>query len=75
MVKWWPIKNEINTLFDQALPYFQKAESLDANDMNTLIALNEIYARKEDETLSPEFKKRLDTVKAGGKNAKSYFKQ
>lgn len=73
--KYDAIKNEINTLFDQALPYFQKAESLDANDMNTLIALNEIYARKEDETLSPEFKKRLDTVKAGGKNAKSYFKQ
>ncbi|MBL7805817.1 MAG: hypothetical protein JNL02_18885 [Saprospiraceae bacterium] len=72
--KYDAIKNEINTLFDQALPYFQKAESLDANDLNTLIALNEIYARKEDETLSPEFKKRLDTVKGGGKNTKSYFK-
>lgn len=73
--KYDAIKKDINTLFDLALPYFQKAESLDANDMNTLIALNEIYARKEDETLSPEFKKRLDTVKGGGKNAKSYFKQ
>ena len=60
--------------FDQALPHFQKAESLDANDVNTLIALNEIYARKEDE-LSLEFKKRLELVKGGGKNAGSYFKK
>ena len=67
------MKDEVMALFDQALPYFQKAESLDPNDMNTLIALNEIYARKEDE-LSTEFKKRLDTVKEGGKNATSHFK-
>lgn len=67
------MRDEIMALFDQALPYFQKAESLDANDLNTLIALNEIYARKEDE-LSLEFKKRLDTVRGGGKNASSYFK-
>ncbi len=66
------MRDEVMALFDQALPYFQKAESLDANDLNTLIALNEIYARKEDE-LSLEFKKRLDTVREGGKNASSYF--
>lgn len=67
------LKDEIMGLFDQALPYFQKAESLDPNDTNTLIALNEIYARKEDE-LSLEFKKRLDTVRSGGKNPSSHFK-
>ncbi|MBV6441388.1 MAG: hypothetical protein DYG98_03275 [Haliscomenobacteraceae bacterium CHB4] len=67
------MKDEVMGLFDQALPYFQKAESLDPNDLNTLIALNEIYARKEDE-LSLEFKKRLDTVRGGGKNAASHFK-
>jgi len=67
------MKDEVMGLFDQALPYFQKAESLDANDLNTLIALNEIYARKEDE-LSLEFKKRLDLVRGGGKNANSHFK-
>ena len=60
-------------LFEQALPYFQKAESLDANDLNTLIALNEIYPHKEDE-LSLEFKTRLDLVRGGGKNADSHFK-
>lgn len=67
-------RDEVMSLFDQSLPYFQKAESLDPNDMNTLIALNEIYARKEDE-LSLEFKKRLETVRNGGKNASSYFKK
>lgn len=66
-------QDEIMGLFDQALPYFQKAESINPNDLNTLIALNEIYARKEDE-LSLEFKKRLDTVRSGGKNATSHFK-
>src|SRR5262249_18183745 len=69
------MKNEVMGLFDQALPYFQKAESVDHNDMNTLIALNEIYARKDDEVVSPEIKKRLDTVKGGGKNTSSYFKK
>jgi len=66
-------KDEVMGLFEQALPHFQKAESLDPNDLNTLIALNEIYARKEDE-LSLEFKKRLETVRGGGKNATSHFK-
>lgn len=68
------LKNEIMGLFDQALPFFQKAESLNPNDINTLIALTEIYARKEDD-LSLTFKKRLDLVKSGSKNTESHFKQ
>lgn len=64
---------EVMTLFDQALPSFQKAESLDANDLNTLTALAEIYTRKED-TLAAEFQKRLNRVKNGGKNTASYFR-
>jgi hypothetical protein len=59
--------------FDKALPYFKKAESINANDQNTLIALKEIYAKKNEMTLSKEFKTRLDTIQGGGKNAKSYF--
>lgn len=74
MKKYKTLKDEIMVMFDQALPHFQKAESLDPNDNNTLVALSEIYARKEDEQLTAEFKKRLDTVKGGGKNASSYFK-
>ncbi|MFN4256900.1 MAG: hypothetical protein ACK4Q5_18005, partial [Saprospiraceae bacterium] len=68
------MKKEVDMLFDQALPFFQKAEGFDANDMNTLIALKEIYTRREDD-LALEFKKRLDNVQAGNKNATSYFKQ
>ncbi len=68
------LRDEVMLLFDQSLPYFQKAEGINPNDINTLIALNEIYARKEEETLSAEFKKRLEVVKGGGKNAASYFK-
>ncbi len=67
------LNDQMLALFDQALPHFQKAESLDPNDLNTLLALNEIYARKEDE-LSLEFKKRLEVVKGGGKNATPHFK-
>ncbi len=59
--------------FDKALPYFKKAESINPNDQNTLIALKEIYAKKNDMNLSKEFKARLETVQGGGKNAKSYF--
>jgi thioredoxin-like negative regulator of GroEL len=74
MKKYETMKNEISLVFDSALPYFQKAEALDANDTNTLIALKEIYTRKEDD-LALEFKKRLDVVQAGGKNTGSHFKQ
>ncbi len=67
-------KKEIMELFDKALPYFQKAETLDANDVNTLIALKEIYARKED-PLYTEFKTRLENAQsADKKNKASYFK-
>jgi tetratricopeptide (TPR) repeat protein len=72
--KYTAIKNEIMGLFDQALPYFKKSESIDPNDINTLIALSEIFARKEDEETLLAIKKRRDIVKAGGKNQTSYFK-
>ena len=59
--------------FDKALPYFKKAESINPNDQNTLIALKEIFAKKNDMKMSGEFKARLETIQSGGKNAKSYF--
>jgi hypothetical protein len=72
--KYETLKNEIAAEFDSALPYFQKAESMNPNDSNTLIALKEIYTRKEDD-LALEFKKRLDLLQSGGKNADSHFKK
>ncbi len=71
--KYETLKNEVMALFDQSLPHFQKAESLNPNDMNTLIALSEIYARKDEAELAGEFKKRMEVVKGGGKNEAPYF--
>lgn len=68
------LKAEMLVDVDEALKYFQKAESIDPNDMNILAALVQAYGRKEDDALYLEFKKRLDLVKKGGKNAASYFK-
>jgi hypothetical protein len=68
-------EKEMVAEFDKALPFFQKAEALNPNDKNTLIALKEIFAKKNDLTLSKEFKTRYETVENGGKNESSYFKQ
>lgn len=65
---------EMMAAFDQALPHLQKAESLAASDLNSLIALSEIYARKND-PLANEFKNRIEIVKRGGAVPASYFKR
>ena len=62
-VKYDALNGEITSLFNQALPYFEKAIALDANDRNTLIALKEIYARKNDYAKSKEYGARLDALK------------
>ena len=73
--KYNELNDEILVVFDQALPYFQTAESKAPNDINTLIALKEIFARKSQLDLSNEFKTRLETVQDGGTNESSFFKQ
>lgn len=55
-------KLEMEKLFDQALPYFIEAESMDPNDKNTVIALKEIYARKGDINKSNEYKEKLESM-------------
>ena len=56
------LNTEINELFEQALPYFEKAESMDPNDRNTLIALKEIYARQNDFEKSNVYRDRLESM-------------
>lgn len=73
--KYNELKDKVMALFESALPHFRKAESLDPNDQNTLIALSEIFARQDDFTLVKEFKGRLEVVRGGGKNQSSYFKE
>ncbi len=65
---------ESSSLMETALPYFQKTESIQPNDANTLIALSEIYARMDDLEKSKLFKERLQVVRDGGANESSYFK-
>lgn len=60
--KYDALTEEINVLFDMALPYFDKAIKLDPNDRNTLIALKEIYARKNDYAKSKEYGALLDAL-------------
>ncbi len=66
-------KEEVESLFSQALPFFKKVEQLDPNDKNTLIALKEIFARKNDFDTSNEFKMRLEKIESGDTISKSYF--
>lgn len=71
--KYKEMKDEVFAQFDKALPFFKRAESLDPNDANTLIALKEIHAKKNDLEASKEFKRRLEVVQGGGKNEKPYY--
>ena len=57
---------EITSIFDRALPYFEKADAANPNDSNTLIALKEIYAKKDDIVKSNEYKVRLEALQAAG---------
>lgn len=73
--KYAALKEEVDAEFNKALPYFQKAEMSDPNDLNTLIALKEMYARNSEYEVSGEFKARIEKVQSGEKNEKSYFKE
>lgn len=73
--KYDELRKLVLTQFDEALPYFKQAEALNANDRNTLIALKEIFARKDDLATSTEFKNRLEVLEGGGQNDASYFNE
>jgi tetratricopeptide (TPR) repeat protein len=64
---------EMMNLFDKALPFFQKAEAVEPNDIGTLSALKEIYARKDNLEMAKEFKSRMEIVQNGGTNETAYF--
>ncbi len=71
--KYEKLKVEVEELFDTALPYFKQVEKIDPSDRNTLIALKEIFARKNDFETSSAFKDRLAKVEAGETIDQSYF--
>ena len=73
--KYAALKEKVDAEFNKALPYFQKAEMSDPSDLNTLIALKEMYARNSEYEVSGEFKARIEKIQAGEKIEKSYFKE
>ena len=73
MKKYDEVKVEVYSLIDEAIPYFQKAESVNPNDSGTLIALRDLYAIKDDYDMVQEFKSRLENVMSGVSN-EPYFK-
>ena len=73
MKKYEAAREEVFAQFDNALPFFQLSEALNPNDVNTLIALKEIFAKKDNIETSNIFKERLDALQAGDANAKSYY--
>ncbi len=60
--KYDALKKEMDDYFDQALPYFLKADSINPKDRNALIALREIYVRKDMIEKSNEYKVRLEDL-------------
>ncbi|WP_235292990.1 tetratricopeptide repeat protein [Portibacter lacus] len=64
--KYDALKAKMDNLFDTAFPYFKKAEAINPEDMNTLLAIKEIYARKGDVEKSNEYKARLEALNTGG---------
>ncbi len=57
-------KEEMDALFETALPYFQKAETSNPEDLNTIIALKEIYARMNNLEKSNEYKAKYEAAAA-----------
>ncbi len=53
---------EMMAQFDKALPFFEKAEMLNGDDSNTILALREIYARKGNFDKSNEYKAKFERI-------------
>ena len=73
LAKYDELKEQMVGEFDKALPYFKQAEALNPNDRNTLIALKEIFAKKNDLELSTAFGERLKKIDGGETLESSYF--
>ncbi|MEO6190213.1 MAG: hypothetical protein ABIO44_07440 [Saprospiraceae bacterium] len=56
-------KVEMDSYFDKALPFFELADSIEGTDVNTLVALKEIYAKKGLFDKSNAVKARLEALK------------
>ena len=64
--KYDALKAEMDGLFEQAMPHFIAAEQNKSDDLNTLIALKEIYARQNEMEKMGEYKEKIQKVQAAG---------
>ncbi len=55
-------KAQMDDAFAKAMPFFLQAEQLQPDDVNTLIALKEIYARQEKYDKVEEYKQKLEKL-------------
>ena len=62
--KYTRLKEEMDGYFEEAMPYFLAAEQIDNQDLNTLIALREIYARNNQFDKVTEYKDKYDAAAA-----------
>lgn len=60
--KYDALKVEMDNLFDKSFPFFQRAEKINDKDINTLLAIKEIYARQNDIEKSNEYKERIEAL-------------
>ncbi len=60
--KYETMKAEMDGYFGEALPFFEKAHSLNEQDQNTIIALREIYARTNNFEKVNEMKAKLEAM-------------
>ena len=65
--KYNELKGEMDGLFDKAMPHFEKAELINPKDLNTLIALKEIHARKDNMDKMNDYKAKVQAAQGGGK--------
>jgi len=64
--KYDALKKEMDGYFGEAMPYFIKAEGMNGKDLNTLVALREIYARQSKMDKVGEYKAKIEAIQAGG---------
>jgi tetratricopeptide (TPR) repeat protein len=67
------LKVESEKLFAKALPYFKNAEKLEPNDINSLLALREIFARTNEFEKAQELKVRMEKIQNGEQFKTPYF--
>ncbi len=60
--KYDALKKQMDDTFGEALPYFKKAEGINADDRNTIIALKEIYARQNNFEMVEQYSAKLESL-------------